>query len=152
MATNGASGSTPCSSRKRRSLEHHRHGVATGTAFDDPHLPQRAVTVQRQPGDVPTDLGQLATPSGRGHSDPAQVVPDLKIVVVHPHGVIQVKLGIGELHPKFGRRLDILLQRGMKPAVRVAARHRRGVQLQDAAHVQRLRRCLHIEEESIESA
>jgi hypothetical protein len=80
-----------------------------------------------------------------------QVTPQLKMLVVYPHRVIQVQLAIGKLHPKFGHRLHPLIQRSAKPAIRVATRHRRRIQLQDTAHIQRLRRGLQIQEKRIKS-
>ena len=132
-------------------LEHHRHRIFAGATLDHPHLPQRAVAVQRQPGDIATDLGQLAPPSRRRHTDTAYVAPQLETLVVDPHRVIQVQLVVGQLHPKFGHRTHALDHFAAKPAVRVAPRHRRGIQLENAAHIQRLCRCLQVKKECIES-
>ena len=132
-------------------LEHHRHRILAGAALDHPHLPQRAVAVQRQPGDVATDLGQLAPPSRRRHTDAVQMAPQLEILVVDPHRMIQVQLVVGELHPKFRHRAHAVDHVAAKPAVRVAPRHRRGIQLENTAHIQRLCRCLQIEKERVES-
>src|ERR1700737_2868812 len=52
----------------------------------------------------------------------------------------QVQLAICELQTKFGHRVDAQHHRVAEPVKGVTTRHRRGVQLHDAAHVQRLRR------------
>src|ERR1700756_4894848 len=77
---------------------------------------------------------------------------ELKVVVIDPDRVIQVQLAIGKLQTKFGHCIDAQHHRVAETVEGVTAGHRRGVQLHDAAHVQRLGRGLCVQEKCVESA
>ena len=110
-------------------FQHDRDGVTAGATLQDPHLPEWMIAVQRQPDDVATDVCQFAAASRRRYADAMQMALEPERFVVHPHRVIQVQLVVGELHAKFRHRFDAFSQRCAKPAIRIAARHCRGVQL-----------------------
>ena len=59
---------------------------------------------------------------------------------------------LAQFHAELRDRLHLLGQCSAKPRVAVPAGHRRRVELQDTAHIQWLRRRLHVEEKCIKSA
>ena len=126
--------------------------VGARHAFDHPHLPQRAGAVQRQRGDVAADLGELDASARRRQTDPVQVPVDVKVVVLHPHRMVEVEGAVGQLLAELRHRLDPQRQLVAQPIEGVAARHRRRVELQNRADVQRLRWGFQIEEAGVESA
>jgi hypothetical protein len=80
---------------------------------------------------VTADLGELATATRRWQTDAVQVPIGVKVLVVHPHRMVEVQPGISELFAELGHGLDSQGQRVTQPVECVPAGHGRGVQLQD---------------------
>jgi hypothetical protein len=57
-------------------------------ALDDPHLPERAVAVERLRGDAGRELLQLLGVAGAGQARVPDVVGEVEVDVVHPHRVV----------------------------------------------------------------
>ncbi len=55
------------------------------------HLPQRAVLVQGATRQVSHERSQLGGAAGRGKAGAAQVMVDLEVGILHPHGVMQTE-------------------------------------------------------------
>ena len=83
-----------------------RVGVGSVDAFDDPHLPQRPAAVQRQRGEVPADLGQFAAAARWGQAHPVQMAVDVKVLVLHPHWMVEVQRAVGQLVAELRHRGD----------------------------------------------
>ena len=65
--------------------------AALGHVLDDPHLPQRPVAVERTSGDVAHDLGQLVHRARRRRADAMEMVVEIELRVLDPHGVVEVE-------------------------------------------------------------
>ena len=126
--------------------------VGARDVLDHPHLPQRATAVQRQRRDVAADLGELDAAARGGQADAVQVPVDVEVLVLHPHGVVEVQPVVGELLAELRHGLDAQRERVTQAVERVTAGHGRGVDLEDRAHVQRLRGGFEVEEAGVESA
>lgn len=76
---------------------------------------------------------------------------DLEAVVLHPHRMVQIPSAVGQPLPQLRNGFDAHLELVAQPVETVATRHCRGVQLQDRAHMQRLRRRLQIQQAGMQS-
>ena len=61
------------------------------------HLPQRVAAVQRRAGDLADQRIEFAAPAGGRHAYLAKVVVEVDVVVLHPHGVMQLHRDVDEL-------------------------------------------------------
>jgi hypothetical protein len=117
-------------------LRHHRQAAAllrvgARHALDHPHLPQWTGAVQRQRSDVSADLGQLSAPARWRQADPVQMPVHVKVVVVHPHRMVQIEGAVGQLLAELRHCLDAQRQFVADTVKGVTARHRRRVELQN---------------------
>ena len=127
-------------------------GIGARDTFDDPHLPQRPGAVQRQTRDMTADLRQLRSPARWRQTDAVQMPIHVEVVVFHPDRMIQIQRAVGQLLAELGHRLDPQRQFVAEPVEGVAAWHRRRVELQNRADMQRLRWGFQVEEAGVESA
>ena len=71
-----------------------QHGPASVLeSLDDPDLPERLRAVQLLCHDAPDQLAQLALAPRGGERGVAQVVLDVEVRVVHPHGPPELEAG-----------------------------------------------------------
>ena len=91
-------------------------------------------------------------PPGGGQAHPVQMAVDVKVLVLHPHWMVEVERAVGQLVAELRHRVDAHRQLVAQLLEAVAAGDRRGVQLQDRAHVKRLGGRFEVEEAGVESA
>ena len=125
--------------------------ICAGHAFDDPHLPQRPATVQRQRRDMAADFRQLGPAARRRQTYAVQMAIDVEVVVIHPDRMVEIQRIVGELFTELWHRLHTERQRVAQPVEGVAARHRRRVQLHDRANMHGLRGRFQVQEAGVES-
>ena len=120
------------------SITHISHSGRLRSRFNEAMWPQISPSSTRPPGDR--------------QADAVQVPVDVEVLVLHPHRVIEVEAVVGEFLAELRHRLDPQTERVAQPVEGVAAGDGRGVDLQDRAHVQRLRGGFEVEEAGVESA
>ena len=91
-------------------------------------------------------------PPGAGSAHPVQMAVDVKVLVLHPHWMVEVQRAVGQLVAELRHRGDADRQLVAQLLEGVAARDRRCVQFQDRAHVKRLGRRFEVEEAGVEAA
>ena len=114
-----------------------------------PHLPQRLRAVQRLGEQPPGQHLQLVLVAGRGQAGVAQVVAQVEVRVVDPHGAALLERHLGEalakarhevqarldvhaqLVPRRGRPVEDRHRRDVQRRARLLAREERGVQRGD---------------------
>jgi hypothetical protein len=101
---------------------------------------------------MPADLGEFVAATRRWQTNAVQMPVDVKVLVVHPHRMIEVQPGIGELFAELRHGLDPHAQRIAQPVERVPTGHGRGIELEDRAHMQRLLCGFEIQETRVKSA
>jgi hypothetical protein len=75
---------------------------------------------------------------------------DVEVVVLHPHRVVEVERTVGELLAESRHSLDAQRHFVFEAVERVAARHGRGIEFQNGAHVQRLFGRFEVQEARVE--
>ena len=65
--------------------------VAVLETLDDPQLPQRAAAVERAPGDLGRQLGELVEAAGSGERGPPDVVVEIEVGILDPHRVMHAE-------------------------------------------------------------
>ena len=65
--------------------------VAVLETLDDPQLPQRAAAVERAPGDLGRQLGELVEAAGSRQRGPPDVVVEIEVGILDPHRVMQAE-------------------------------------------------------------
>src|ERR1700754_2029798 len=97
------------------------------------------MTIERQTGQMPTDLTELRRASWCRKTDPMHMAVDVEVVVLHPDGMIEVQEAVGRFLPERRHRPEPRRQLVTEMVVAVTAGNRRGVQFQHRNHLQRLR-------------
>ena len=120
------------------SMTHISHSGRLRSNGSDAMWPQISASSARPPGD-----GRPMRCRWRSH---------VEILVLHPHRVVEVEPAVGELLAELRHRLDPQAEFVAQPVEGVAAGDRRGVQLQDRAHVQGLRCGFEVQEAGVETA
>ena len=126
--------------------------LAVLEALDDPHLPQGPVAVELAADDVGREIAQLAHAAGRGEGGPPQVVVDVELRIVDPHGVAEAQRHLDEAALEDGGQGDAVVDQLADAAEGVATGHRRGVEDRCDRHVHVQGRCLHVQEARVEAA
>ena len=120
------------------SITHISHSGRLRSSGSDAMCPQISASSRRPPGD--------------GQADAVQMPVDVEVLVLHPHRVVEVEPVVGELLAELRHRLDPQGEFVAQPVEGVAAGHRRGVELQDRAHMQWLCGGFEVQEAGVESA
>ena len=60
-------------------------------ALDDPQLPERAAAVERAPGDLGRELGELVGAAGGRERRPPDVVVEVEVGILDPHRVMHAE-------------------------------------------------------------
>jgi len=114
----------------------HDGDLSVGKSLDDPHLPQRSGTIQRLARDVSGELCQFRVCAGSRYRGPMAVPLDVEIVIVDPHGVVEIETGIFEFAPEGRHGGHSRVQLAKQLPVVVAARDGRGVEQDKSTNVQ----------------
>ena len=80
-------------------LADHRDPVV-GQAFNEVHLPQRVIAVQRRAGDLTDGLVQLATTARRPQPPRPHVIRQVDVTVLPPHRVVHLERNVNQLIAK----------------------------------------------------
>lgn len=126
-------------------------GPAVLEALDEPHVPERAATVERDLGEVGDELPELAGPARRRQPQTVQVVVELEIGIRHEHGQVEPEGHLLDLHREFGHSRETLhqeLTEACEPPVRYVC----GVDDAEGADVHRPAGPLAVEEPGVRSA
>jgi len=78
---------------------------------------------------MPAYFGQLPAAARRRQADAVEMTRQVEVLVLDPHRMVQVQLGIGELCPELRQRLDPRRQIVMESIEGVATGNRGRVQL-----------------------
>ena len=130
--------------------EQHRD-LAVGQSFDDPHLPQRLAAVERNPGDVRAEIGELLLTTGRRHCHPVHMPLDVEVAVLDPHRVVEIEDRVPDLSTERRQRPDPSFQLVTHLRERITPLHRLGIQLDQPDDVHQLRPRLQIQEGRIKT-
>ena len=127
-----------------------RRDAPAGEPFEEPELPERMASIERDARDPRDDGVHLARPPRRGHGGLPHVVVEIEIGILDPHGMMEAERYFDQATPERGQEME------PRAEIRLDARERvlhrgRGLEHGDLDRVHVERRRLHVEEASVDA-